>query len=286
MRVVRIATRRSALARAQTETVARLLRDAHPDVEVELVEVETRGDQDQASPIAELTEVGAFVRAVQEAVLDGRADLAVHSLKDLPVSGVEGLELAAIPERVSPFDVMVGSPLDDLAPGSRVGTGSPRRAEQLLMLRPDVEPTELRGNVETRLRKVGTGEVAAAVLARAGLERLGLSGSIEEEFGLDRMLPAPGQGALAVEAAADGPAAELARSIDDPAQRPLVDAERSLMALTGAGCRAALGALATWDGGEIRLEAFVSDSRGRRRGLAVGDTPGRAADRARVELGL
>ncbi|MGH8948150.1 MAG: hydroxymethylbilane synthase, partial [Acidimicrobiia bacterium] len=179
MNEVRIATRRSALALAQAQRIAHMIEAYHPDTTVSLVEVETAGDRDPVGPIAQLTEMGAFVRAVQAAVRDDRADLAVHSLKDLPVVGPDDLVLAAFPERASPLDVVVGSSLSNLPRGALVGTGSPRRSAQLNELRPDLKTAELRGNVETRLRKVLDGEVDAAILAEAGLARLGRTDAIE-----------------------------------------------------------------------------------------------------------
>ncbi|MGQ0849543.1 MAG: hydroxymethylbilane synthase [Actinomycetota bacterium] len=286
MTEVRIATRRSVLALAQANRVADLLRAAHPGLSVRLVEVATAGDRDQEGAIAGLTEVGAFVRSVQEAVTHGKADLAVHSLKDLPVWGPEGLELAALPERESPFDVLVGSSLDGLEANALVGTGSPRRVAQLLELRPDLRTTELRGNVDTRLRKVAAGEVDAAVLAEAGLGRLGKSELITQRLDVAQMVPAPGQGALAVEARRGSLSAELAGNIDIGPLRTLLSAERLLLAETGAGCRSALGALATWEGGQIRLDVFVADERGRRRAVVFGKTSEAVVAEARKELGL
>ncbi|MEX1126321.1 MAG: hydroxymethylbilane synthase [Acidimicrobiia bacterium] len=286
MNEVRIATRRSVLALAQAGRVADLLRAADPSLLVRLVEVSTSGDRDQEGAIAELSEVGAFVRLVQDAVTDGRADLAVHSLKDLPVWGPEELVLAAFPERGSPFDVLVGSLLDELPSGGLVGTGSPRRVAQLLELRSDLRTIELRGNVDTRLRKVARGEVDAAVLAEAGLDRLGRSELITQRLDLAQMVPAPGQGALAVEARASSDFADLAEIIDDSSLRILLSAERLLLAETGAGCRSALGAHATWQDEEIRLEAFVADERGRRRTVVFGESPEAVVAEARKELRL
>jgi len=286
MTEVRIATRRSVLALAQAGRVADLLRAARPGLSVRLVEVVTSGDRDQEGAIAELSEVGAFVRSVQEAVVDRRADLAVHSLKDLPVWGPEELVLAAFPERGSPFDVLVGSSLDELPSGGLVGTGSPRRVAQLLELRPDLRTIDLRGNVDTRLRKVVDGEVDAAVLAEAGLDRLGKSGLIAQRLDVAQMVPAPGQGALAVEARTGSDFAELAGSIDDSSLRILLSAERSLMAETGAGCRSALGAHATWEEQKIRLAAFVADEWGGRRAVVFGETPEAVVAEARMELRL
>jgi hydroxymethylbilane synthase len=286
MNEVRIATRRSVLALAQAGLVADLLRAADPGVSVRLVEVVTSGDRDQEGAIAELTEVGAFVRSVQQAVLNGRADLAVHSLKDLPVWGPEELVLAAFPERGAPFDVLVGSTLDGLPAGAVVGTGSPRRVEQLLNLRPDLRAIELRGNVDSRLRKVAGGTVDAAVLAEAALDRLGRSELIAQRLDAAQMVPAPGQGALAVEARRQSAAADMVGIIDDGSLRTLVSAERLLLAETGAGCRSALGALATWEAARIRLDAFVADERGRRRTVVFGETPEAVVAEARKGLAL
>jgi hydroxymethylbilane synthase len=286
MSEIRIATRRSALAISQARVVARMLTASHPGLTVSLVEVETAGDLDQLSPIADLTETGAFVRSVQRAVADGRAELAVHSLKDLPVSGPGDPMIAAYPERAAPYDVMVGSPLAELSEGAVVGTGSPRRAAQLRVRRPDLRTVELRGNVDTRLRKVESGELEAAVLAEAGLQRLGRTEAISERLDSGVVVPAPGQGALAVEARPGTEAAELAAGIDDEGLRPLLTAERELLALTGAGCRSSLGALATWDGGSIRMEVFVADEWGPRYGV-VTDDDGEAVVRAiREEMAL
>jgi hydroxymethylbilane synthase len=286
MNEVRIATRRSVLALAQAQRIAAMIRAGHPGTSVSLVEVETAGDRDRVGQIAQLTEVGAFVRAVQAAVRDDGADLAVHSLKDLPVIGPEDLVLAAFPERVSPLDVMVGSTLNDLPRGAVVGTGSPRRSAQLTGLRPDLKTAELRGNVETRLRKVRDGEVDAAILAEAGLARLGRTDAIEQRLDPEGMVPAPGQGALAVEARYGSAAAELAATIDDPALRSLLIAERTLLAETGAGCRSSLGALATREFGQIRFEAFVADDMGARHAVVHGASPDEVVSEARKELGL
>jgi len=286
MNEVRIATRRSTLALAQAGRVADMVRARHPGTMVSLVEVDTAGDRDPVGPIAQLTEVGAFVRAVQTAVLDDRADLAVHSLKDLPVIGPADLVLAAFPERASPMDVMVGSSLNDLPGGAVVGTGSPRRSAQLARLRPDLRTAELRGNVETRLRKVLDREVDAAVLAEAGLARLGRTDAIVQRLDPGDMVPAPGQGALAVEGRPGSAVAELAATIDDPELRLLLNAERALLAETGAGCRSSLGALATRESGQIRLEVFVADDRGARHAVVHGSSTDEVVSEARKELGL
>ena len=283
---IRLATRRSALALYQARRVADWLRAVHDDVAVELVEVDSSGDLDRVSPVAQLTQMGAFVRSVQAAVLDGRADAAVHSLKDLPTAQADGLVLAAFPERATPWDALVGAKLDDLAAGSVVGTGSPRRVAQLTAARPDLETRELRGNVDTRLRKVAEGEVDAAVLAEAGLVRLEHDDAIAETLSLDVMVPAPGQGVLAGETLIDGPMRSRVEVISNPDLTPLVEAERALLAETGAGCRSALGALAGWEGSQIRMDAFVEDERGARRTRVVGAHPDDVVAAARKELGL
>jgi len=283
---VRIATRGSRLALAQATQVAEMVRSRVGADRVELVEVQTLGDRDRTTSLTRLSQVGAFVRAVQEALLDGRADIAVHSLKDLPVAQPEGLELVALPERRSARDVLVGAALDDLPEGSTVGTSSPRRSAQLRELRPDLELVPIRGNVDTRLASVSDGDPTAAVLAEAGLERLGRTDAIAERLGIARMVPAPGQGALAVEAARGTFGAEVGAVLDNTSLRPLLRTERLLLAETGAGCRSALGALAEWHNGHIRLTAFVSDERGSRRAVVLGETPESVVADARKELGL
>lgn len=280
-----IATRSSALALAQARWVAARLEHAQPGLEVSLLEVSTTGDLDRVTPVATLTEVGAFVRSVQSAVLDGRADIAVHSCKDLPVQGPEGLTMI-VPVREQPWDVLCGSTLDALADGARVGTGSPRRTAQLALLRPDLEITEIRGNVDTRLAKVASGAFDAVVLAEAGLSRLGRLEAVGERFGLDRMVPAPAQAALAVEVTEGGMAEDLVRSIADAGATLEVDTERLVLERTGAGCRAALGVLAVASGASITVTGFVADERGPRRAVAEGADPAQAAEAIIGELGL
>jgi hydroxymethylbilane synthase len=284
--IIRIATRTSQLALSQARWVGDRIVSAHPAVHIEIVEVTTTGDLDQVSPVATLTEVGAFVRAAQQAVLDGRADLAVHSCKDLPVAGPA--ELSAIyPLREAPWDVLCGSTLEALPPGTRVGTGSPRRSAQLSLLRPDLHIEEIRGNVDTRLGKVAAGEFDAVVLAEAGLRRIGRNEAISYRFPLQQMVPAPGQGALAVEVAAGSATAELVSVIDDQATRAAVEAERTVLAKTGAGCRAALGAYASaGEDGLIEMHGFVHDEMGPRTGVANGSTPADVAGRLIEGLGL
>jgi hydroxymethylbilane synthase len=273
---LRIATRRSELAVTQARWVADRIRLANPGIDVELVEVVTMGDRDTTSPVTTLTEVGAFVRAVQQAVLEERADIAVHSCKDLPVAGPT--ELASVyPAREAPWDVLCGSSLQKLPGGARVGTGSPRRAAQLALIRPDLVIEGIRGNVNTRLGKVTSGEFDAVVLAEAGLRRIGLEHVIDHRFDLAEMVPAPAQAALAVETITDSAAARAVAAIDDPATRAAVVAERTVLAKTGAGCRSALGAYADAVDGAIEMAGFVQDEAGTRR-AAVQDSAGRFGD--------
>lgn len=281
---LRIATRRSPLALAQARRVAAAIRSAHPHLIVTLVEVTTSGDDDRDTSVTALTEVGAFVRTVQRAVLEGRADLAVHSGKDLPVDG-PGELTAFYPEREAPWDVLCGSALDGLPEGSRVGTGSPRRAAQLARLRPELRIEGIRGNVDTRLGKVDSGDYRAVVLAEAGLRRLGIENRITHRFSLEEMVPAPAQGALAVEARAGGEAAELLRVIDHPGTRRAVEAERGLLAATRAGCRSALGVYGEVSRSGLRLVGFVADESGPRR-ATVEDDDGGVVSVLRAELGL
>lgn len=285
MTEVRIATRESDLATAQAGWVADRLSEAHPGIEVSLIGVSTSGDHDRLTPVATLTEVGAFVRAVQRAVLAGDADIAVHSCKDLPVDGPAGLA-AVYPEREAPWDVLCGHDLDSLPHGARVGTGSPRRAAQLKVLRPDVEVADIRGNVGTRLEKMRAGEYDAIVLAEAGLRRLGLSDLFAHRFTISEMVPAPAQAALAVEARAEDPKLDLLMAIDHPGTRAAVETERALLARTRAGCRSALGVYARADGSGIAAAGFVEDDGGARTADAAGNSPDETARLLQVGLGL
>ena len=244
-RPLRLGTRASALATTQSLLVAGLLRDCLGR-EVELVEVTTEGDTSSA-PLAQIGGTGVFVSALRDALLDGRIDLAVHSLKDLPTEPPAALTLA-VPAREDPRDVVVardGLTLGELPVGSRLGTGSPRRVSQLEALGLGLEVRGIRGNVDTRIRKVREGEVDAIVLARAGLARLGRLDEVAETLEPLQMLPAPGQGALAVECRSDDTelVAALGR-LDDSATRACVEAERALLATLEAGCSSPVGALA------------------------------------------
>jgi hydroxymethylbilane synthase len=246
---LRLATRGSALALAQSRLVVDGLRAAWPERRVELVPVVTEGDRRRDVPAAALGGKGIFTAAVQQAVLDGRADLAVHSAKDLPAAQVPGLVLAAVPRRDDPRDVLVGrhrlTGLDDLAPGARVGTGSPRRVALLRFLRPDLELVPIRGNVDSRVRRVHGGELDAVVLAAAGLRRLGLAVEAAVPLDPETFTPAPGQGALAVEAREDDTdALGLLGALTDRPSRVALRAERSFLRRLGGSCTLPAGALA------------------------------------------
>lgn len=267
---VRIGTRASALALTQTGHVADDLRRLG-GLEIETVHVRTEGDRLTGS-LATLGGTGVFVTALRDALLDGRCDVAVHSLKDLPTAAAPGLTLAAVPPRQDPRDALCardGLSLAELPPGARVGTGSPRRAAQLLAVRPDLEVVDIRGNVDTRLGRVrgadhGPGDLDAVVLARAGLARLGRLDAVTEALPFDVMAPAPGQGALAVEIrdadAVGTPLAAALAALDDRRTRLAVLAERALLATLEAGCAAPVGAWAEVDedGLGMRLEAVVA----------------------------
>ncbi|QQQ76091.1 hydroxymethylbilane synthase [Saccharothrix sp. 6-C] len=244
-RTLRIGTRGSALALAQTGHVADALRDAGATVEI--VTISTPGDRSSA-PIAEIG-IGVFTSALRDALANGEIDVAVHSYKDLPTARDPRLSLAAVPPREDPRDALVardGLTLGELPTGARVGTGSPRRAAQLNALGLGIEVVALRGNVDSRIRKVADGELDAVVLARAGIARLGRTAEITETLEPIQMLPAPAQGALAVECRVDDVDAEhlLQSTLDDSASRAAVAAERALLAALEAGCSAPVGALA------------------------------------------
>lgn len=269
---LRLATRGSKLAWGQSSQVADLLRSRGH--EVELVRVTTHGDVTSA-PLASLGGAGVFVGAVRAAVISGDCDFAVHSFKDLPTAPTAALALAAVPPREDPADALCtadGRGLADLPPGARVGTGSPRRAAQLLALRPDLVTVEIRGNVETRLARAGD-DLDAVILAAAGLTRIGLADRISERFDPSVFLPAPSQGALALEclASADRVRAALA-TLDDPRTRWAAVAERAVLAGLQAGCAAPVGAFAQVRSERLELSATVISVDGATRLSQAGST--------------
>lgn len=255
--MIRLATRGSALARWQAEEVARLLVGAHPGLEVTLVVVETLGDLRLDRQVWELGGQGVFVKEVQAAVLAGRADLAIHSAKDLPSAVVPGLVLAATPARADPRDALVGRSLAELAVGAIVATGSVRRRAQLAARRPDLTFVGVRGNIATRLEKVPVD--GSLLVARAALDRLGLAGLAAETLEPEIMLPQVGQGAIGVECRVDDRrAGELLAAIDDPITAAAVRAERAFLARLGGGCDLPVGAYATVEGGLLTIEGLVA----------------------------
>lgn len=265
---LRLGTRGSVLARTQSGQVADELvtraRERGIDLEVELVTITTTGDTTRGSLVG-LSQTGVFVAAVRDAVLAGECDLAVHSLKDIPTEAHPELETAAIPVRANARDALCtdGRALRDLPQGAAVGTGSPRRGAQLLALRPDLDIQPLRGNVDTRLARVGD-DLDGVVLAAAGLDRLGKLDRASELFDTDAMAPAPGQGALAIEISPDAPTewADVVRSLDHADTRAAVTAERSLLNVLDAGCSAPVGAYGVVHQGQLTLRARVIDARG------------------------
>ncbi len=293
---LRVATRRSALAMAQSRAVGERLA-ASTGRELELVDVTTRGDVDR-SPLTQIGGVGVFVAAVRQAVLAGEADVAVHSLKDLPTAADPMLRLAAVTRRADPRDALVAAGsrrLVDLPGGATVGTGSPRRRAQLSALRPDLVVVDLRGNVDTRIARVRgdaspAGDLDAVVLALAGLMRLGRQDVVTETLDADQFLPAPGQGALAVEVATrpHGGAAELdaaLRTLDHGPTRAAVTAERALLAALEVGCSAPVGALARLDAeaAVLHLRAVVARPDG---SLVRMDATGPVGEAERLGHGL
>jgi len=255
---LRLGTRRSSLATTQSTWVADRLRALGH--EVELVEVSTEGDRDRTTPLAQLGGTGVFVSALRAALTEGRVDLAVHSLKDLPTATPEGIALAAVPLREDPRDVVVardGLTLGELPVGARLGTGSPRRVAQVEALGLGLDVVGVRGNVDTRIAKVHSGEYDAVLLARAGLARIGRLEEVTEVLDPLQMLPAPGQGALAVECRAEDDLVTALATLDDRASRAAVEAERAVLATLEGGCSAPIGALAELVEGEDGEELWV-----------------------------
>jgi hydroxymethylbilane synthase len=263
---LRIATRASRLALWQAQFVADQLQACVPDLEVQLIHVTTTGDRDTAASLSGLGGVGVFTREIQQAVLDGRADIAVHSLKDLPTVPVPGIQLAAVPQRAAAWDALVVpnnstrpcAGLGDLVNAARVGTGSLRRRAQILHLRPDLQFLDVRGNVETRLRKLDEGAYDALVLAEAGLERLGLADRITVRLMPPDIFPAVGQGALGLECRSDDDTtAALLQRITDAPTFAAVTAERHVLSRLRAGCHAPVGVSVAIDADAMTLEAVV-----------------------------
>ena len=268
---LRLGTRGSTLARWQADWVAGQLQQQ--GIEVSIILISTTGDT-QTGSLTAGGSPGLFTKEIQAALLRDEIDVAVHSLKDLPTQSSEGLSLAAIPLRESPWDVLISSQsasLDQLAAGACVGTGSPRRKAQLLHIRPDLHVTEVRGNVDTRLKKLADGQYDALILAEAGLRRLGLHDQITEVLTPAQMLPAVGQGALGIEVRSqDQQHQDILESLNDPATVAAVTAERTVLSTLQAGC---LAPVATWgrvDDDQLLLDAIVLNGDGSQRLVAQG----------------
>jgi hydroxymethylbilane synthase len=271
---LRIGTRGSALAMWQARHIADRLAQLH-GVETELIHIHTSGDRMQSAPVAQINEMigaesggkGIFIKELEDALLAGTIDLAVHSMKDVPTEIPEGLAFGAITRREDPRDCLIsrsGRSLKGLPAGARVGTSSLRRQAQLRQNRPDVEAVDLRGNVDTRLRKLDAGEFDALVLAVAGVNRLGATSRVTQVMNADVMLPAVGQGALGIETrASDVGTSELVAALDDADSRACVTAERGLLHELQGGCQIPLGAWAQLRNGELHIEAAVFSADGR-----------------------
>jgi hydroxymethylbilane synthase len=268
--MVRLGSRGSRLALIQAELAAEALRAADPDVDIAIVPMTTAGDRDRSKPFGEIGERGVFVKEIEEALLAGRIDAAVHSAKDMTSTNTSGLAVGAYLAREDPRDALCGA--DGLRPGMRVGTASVRRRAELLALEPSLSVEPLRGNVDTRLRKMGERGLDAIVLSSAGLDRLGLSGEIGYRFPPEELLPEAGQGAVALQVRAGEE--ELVALADDPETRRRVEAERSCVARIGGGC---LAPVAAHHDGTV-LTALIADEDGAWVERRTGDDPLALAD--------
>ncbi len=274
---LRIATRGSRLALHQANLVAEALAGARPGLRAEIVIVRTTGDVMADVPLGQIGGQGVFAKEIQRCVLDGDADLAVHSAKDLPPQPIDGLSIAAVPARADPRDALVGTPLYSLPPGARIATGSARRRAQLASLRPDLTFVELRGNVERRVARSDDDDIAAVVVAMAALDRLALADRPIDVLAPSVMLPQVGQGALAIECRADDTetAATVGLIDDGPSHRALL-AERALLEALGASCSVPVAGWARLEGGRLRLDGMLATLDGRvvLRAHETGDDPG------------
>lgn len=281
---LRIGTRGSRLALAQADVAVARLEEAAAEAGIacsfDVIQIRTKGDRHRDLPFEAIGPKGVFAAELQIALLRNEVDVAVHSAKDLPATEPDGLAIAAVPPRIEPRDVLVsrgGEALDELPPGSSVGTSSARRKAQLGVLRPELEVVPFRGNVDTRLRKVSSGEVDAAILAGAGMRRLGREDEVTEWLDPARFLPPPGQGAIAIEVRMDEVFGELAwmGGAEDAPSRTAFDCERAFMQAMEGGCDVPLGAWARATDGRVVCDGFVADEAGRRhfRTSATGDDP-------------
>jgi hydroxymethylbilane synthase len=268
--LLRVGTRGSKLSLVQTDIVLDQLRGKNPDLTVERRVIKTKGDEDQRTPIFSINQKGIFEKEIDQAVLQGKIDVAVHSMKDVPVFDRDAkLVIASVPQRGSPANVLVSKNsehLRELKTGSRVGTSSLLRVAQLKRARPDLQAVPIRGNVDSRVGKVEAGEFDAAILAEAGLMRLGLTGRITERLSLDDFMPAPGQGTLALVAREDNrKIVELLQSIEDPQTRAQAQAERELVNVLEGGCKVPIGALASSNRDSLRVTGAILSNDGKTR---------------------
>ena len=267
MKSLTVATRGGALAIAQSEYVIATLKKIHPGLEVKIKEITTTGDKDRRTALWTLKETGFFTSQVEDALTSHEADFAVHSFKDLPTAQREGLTIGAVFDRNFVEDCLVAKEpvdsIDQLPKDAKIGTSSLRRAAQIKHLRPDLVPTPIRGNVRTRLQKLDTNEFDAILLARAGLQRLGLADKISFIFDPAVFIPAPAQGALGIQTRADDVETnEIIAAIDDENARTTTGAERKILTTMQCGCHAPVGAYAEITGGDIHIRAFISDLQG------------------------
>ncbi len=292
MRRLVIGTRGSSLAMCQTQIVQTILEERFPACHFDICTIKAQADRDPELSLTAMSGEGVFVKELEAALMDRRIDFAVHSMKDLPLDMPSTLQIAAVMEREEPRDALVsrsGATLDELPRGARVGTSSVRRRSQLLHHRGDLELLDIRGNVDTRLRKLDEGRFDAIVLAACGLIRLSLESRITAYLDLASMLPEPGQGALAVEARADdADVLEMLRSMDDPPSRACVEAERAFLRSLGGGCRVPIGAYASCRDETLQLEGAViaADGHAQVRGNLSGpiDEPEKLGEQLAKEL--
>ena len=268
--LLRVGTRGSKLSLVQTDIVLDQLKRKDPSLVVERKIIKTRGDEDQRTPIFSINQKGIFEKEIDQAILERKIDVAVHSLKDVPVFEVDTkLVIASVPQRGSPSNVLVSKNserLEELKSGSRVGTSSLLRVAQLKRVRPDLQPVPIRGNVDTRVHKVEDGEFDAVILAEAGLLRLGLTARIAERLSLADFMPAPGQGILALVARQDnGKVLEFLQSIEDPPTRAQADAERELVNVLEGGCKVPIGALASSNRDSLYVTGCILSNDGKTR---------------------
>jgi hydroxymethylbilane synthase len=264
MDVLTVATRRGDLAVAQTKIIISALKKTHPDIQIKIKKITTKGDLDKRTALWDIKSTGFFTSQVEDALLSGEADLAVHSFKDLPTQQRKGLTIIAICERTFAEDCLIANDAIDsikqLPQSAKIGTSSLRRAAQIKHLRADLTPAPIRGNVPTRIKLLQQGKFDAVILARAGIERLGLGGKISLCFDPEQFIPAPAQGALAVQTKIDDPAVtKLIAAIDDKNLRAITLAERQVLVTMQCGCHAPVGAFAKITGNNMEICAFISD---------------------------